>query len=78
MTHDELLNKMNDYVDLLESNGMSATAKVGKAFRAVVELHPMWTDYRYTETSKELVEFCGCCQEKWPCKTIQVIQKELQ
>jgi len=70
MKHVELLAKIEGFTCCSGAHEL--------ALRAVVELHPMWTDYRYTETSKELVEFCGCCQEKWPCKTIQVIQKELQ
>jgi len=75
MTHDELLEKLTDYEAHFDQ--VRDEEKAYNALRAIVELHPMWTDYRYTETSKELVEFCGCCQEKWPCKTIQVIQEEL-
>jgi hypothetical protein len=74
MTHDELLTKMDDYVDLLESNGMSATAKVGKAFRAVVELH---------KPSGIFCRGCGFNEEYnepaqlLPCPTIQAIEKVL-
>lgn len=71
MTHDELLAICDNY-------SFKDSAEPVKVLRAVVELHPMWTDYKYTETDKELVEFCGCCQEKYPCPTIQAIQKELQ
>jgi len=88
MTHDELMVKINQrYWKMFNHNSQDQTESGIEhrtfiqnqyfALRAIVELHPMWTDYRYTETSKELVEFCGCCQEKWPCKTIQVIQEEL-
>ena len=71
MTHDELLAK----IDTLEARYTDYPSY--QALRAVLELHPMWTDYKYTETDKELVEFCGCCQEKYPCPTIQAIEKEL-
>lgn len=68
VTNEELLAK----VDLLTDQDYGVA--LGPALRAVVELHPMWTDYKYNETDKELVEFCGCCQEKYPCKTIQAIE----
>ena len=87
MTHDELLAKIDQFDNLCGRDDKSFARKFGyqcawnhgfaEALRAVVELHPMWTDYKYTETDKELVEFCGCCQEKYPCPTIQAIQKEL-
>jgi hypothetical protein len=76
MTHDELLVEINKWA--YKSISYDEFEKRQSALRAVVELHPMWTDYRYTETNKELVEFCGCCQEKWPCKTIQAIESALQ
>lgn len=72
MTHDELLAKINHNL----ANEVWLY-NMGEALRAVVELHPMWTDYIYSETDKELVEFCGCCQERYPCKTIQAIESAL-
>ncbi len=81
MTHEDLLAKIQSNVDFLKTQCYEGSLIGGfvvtDALRAVVELHPMWTDYKYTETDKELVEFCGCCQEKYPCPTIQAIEKEL-
>jgi hypothetical protein len=73
MTHNGLLKRLWE-----KRNSGCNHLDIHFALSAIVELHPMWTDYKYTETGKELVEFCGCCQEKWPCKTIQVVEKELQ
>ena len=78
MTHEDLLEDINDEIKDIAFTKFVNPLRYLQALRSVVELHPMWTDYKYTETGKELVEFCGCCQEKWPCKTIQIIEKELQ
>ena len=74
MTNEELLAKIDNLPEVI---GLAEFKVRHDALRAVVELHPMWTDYKYTETDKELVEFCGCCQEKYPCPTIQAIEGEL-
>ena len=77
MTNEELLEEINDSIKDIAFHKVESVYPYLAALRAVVELHPMWTDYKYTETDKELVEFCGCCQEKYPCKTIQAIEGEL-
>ena len=72
MTHDELLAKIDDCEDFAGMNG--GTTEMYPALRAVVELHYP------TEGS------CAICitvidnfvdREKYPCKTIQAIEKEL-
>lgn len=69
MTHDELLDKINEA-------SMYANGNVEPALCAVVELHREVTD----TWNKEQV--CFACNSysnpiKYPCKTIQAIEKEL-
>ena len=71
MTHDELLWAINSVVE----NGTCETVghySSAKAIRAVVELHK---PFLYPEDDKI---YCDECNVKYPCKTIQVIEKELQ
>jgi hypothetical protein len=77
MTHEELLVDIDAFIYEAMMNKKS-DLRFLRTLRTVVDLHPMWTDYKYTETDKELVEFCGCCQEKYPCKTIQAIESALR
>ncbi len=63
MTHEELLAE----IDLHESMSGTFGYQMGDALRAVVELH--FNDY----------EMCGYCDwASYPCKTIEVIEKELK
>ena len=71
MTHDELLWAINSVVE----NGTCETVghySSAKALRAVVELHK---PFLYPEDDKI---YCDECNVKFPCKTIQAIEKELK
>ena len=71
MTHDELLWAINSVVE----NGTCETVghySSAKAIRAVVELHK---PFLYPEDDKI---YCDECNVKYPCKTIQEIEKELK
>ena len=66
MTHDELLAKINYDI---EGNPYD---EYMSAIRAVVELHK---PFLYPEDDKI---YCDECNVKYPCKTIQAIEKELK
>ena len=72
MTHEELLPKTNNFIKLLEENGMPEVAKHINALRAVVELH---------HPSKDKCWECSFPLDSiyvpYPCPTIQAIEKEL-
>ena len=68
MTHDELLER----VQYNQGYQMGLDGyKICSALRAVVELH-----YEHTSGSGDI--YCYNCQQKYPCLTIQAIEKELQ
>ena len=76
MNHEELLAKINhmwnddfDYVASCHTN----------ALRAVVELHKPLTPRKHMCDCNYCPPFdCEKCETFYPCKTIQVIEKELQ
>ena len=79
MTHDELLEKIDEAIKYMESMFSRPTPRVaeainkvierGYALRAVVELH------KPNNTN----EYCvGCGAHYYPCETIQAIEKELK
>lgn len=76
MTHDELLEKIDYFVQINKSPdgtmGIANWTEPAKALHAVVELH------------KPQLDHCPCCPpvlcecaEVYPCPTIQAIEKEL-
>ena len=65
MTHDELLETIN----FLPLDGWLKWMQ--PALNAVVELH-----HEHTSGSGDI--YCYNCQQKYPCLTIQAIEKELQ
>ena len=71
MTHDELLWAINSVVESgpCETVGHYSSAK---ALCAVMELHK---PFLYPEDDKI---YCDECNVKYPCKTIQEIEKELK
>ena len=76
ITHDELLKKIdwivntkNAEIKTLSTLGVAVLASLN-ALRAVVELH-----YEHTSGSGDI--YCYNCQQKYPCLTIQAIEKEL-
>jgi hypothetical protein len=74
MTHDELLAKVNKELELAifeDACGDGNNPAVPRALRAVVELH-----HEHTSGSGDI--YCYNCQQKYPCLTIQAIEKELQ
>jgi hypothetical protein len=68
VTHDELLIEINHRLDVALYNG---DAQSIHALRAVVELH-----YEHIGGAEKSV-YCYNCQQKYPCLTIQAIEKEL-
>ena len=64
MTHDELLANVNKLTD------QDFGVVLGPALRAVVGLH-----HEHTSGSGDI--YCYNCQQKYPCLTIQAIEKEL-
>ena len=72
MTHDELLERVSDYISS-ECDCESCNFINGpyKALRAVVELH------KPDGQSKPFPDWANCCGEAYPCQTIQAIEKEL-
>ena len=93
MTHDELLAKLLEYDNSCNTAGSDKDVpksynwdcyelhSMAKALRAVVELHkPIEPDIYLEEDEKYLI--CNVCMEfdeevKYPCPTIQAIEKEL-
>jgi len=78
MIYDELLAIVDDY-DIGVFNGMvrkQAVEAVAQVFRAVVELHKPMADWRKSPLEYDV---CACCgwEVKYPCPTIQAIEKEL-
>ena len=68
MTHDELLER----VQYNQGYQMGLDGyRICSALREVVELH-----YEHTSGSGDI--YCYNCQQKYPCLTIQAIEKELQ
>jgi hypothetical protein len=63
MTHEELLEKINDQEYAYDT--------LGNALYAVVELHKPTTHKDYTDI------WCDTCEFNYPCPTIQAIEKEL-
>ena len=78
MTHDELLKDINEYVRQCEE-GIRMEGEQGyKALRAVVELHKPIDNPNFPDSDR----WCWQCAEgrgyaKYPCPTIQAIEKEL-
>jgi len=75
MTHDELLERISQY--------WNAIPYLSQALEAVVELHKPATFIGEIPLPKELsTVLCDYCfrlgyNVKYPCKTIQAIEKEL-
>ena len=77
MTHDELLDKISYFTDIIKSSdgsvGIAVLTEPAKALRAVVELH---------KPSKDKCWECSFPLDSiyvpYPCPTIQAIEKELQ
>ena len=68
MTHDELLQKLADIAHNKDAHDARNCYLI--ALRAVVELHkPTATPF--------LRKDCLCCEDIYPCPTIQAIEKEL-
>ena len=69
MTHDELLERLDELKYDVGDSGMNEEYKAIYALRAVVKLH------KPNNTN----EYCvGCGAHYYPCETIQAIEKELK
>jgi len=87
MTHDELLEQVNNYISS-ECDCESCKFINGpyKALRAVVELHKpvmQWSGGYDGEDNPLYAEQCSDCSgngftQEYPCQTIQAIEKELR
>ena len=72
MTHEELLAK----IEWAENSALRSLRNLGRALRAVVELHKPWTNL---EGKVVCAECCNYGADRQPpCPTIQAIEKELQ
>ena len=69
MTHDELLERINE-LSLVDELDFTEEYLAVKAIRAVVELHKPLEDSDYCEE-------CWRSDGFYPCETIQAIEKEL-
>lgn len=76
MTHDELLAKINKYLNDIQSGQIWTTDTFTKALRAVVELHK---PQEITLPNGDWGSNCACCDIgfEYPCPTIQAIEKAL-
>ena len=72
MTHDELLERLDELKYDVGDSGMNEEYKAIHALRAVVELHK--------PNKYNLCEICRWYmnKHKYPCPTIQAIEEELQ
>ena len=69
MTHDELLAKIDSWIAIPET--IKGDRKTWKALRAVVELHKPFSDGDCQECTRPF-------QVRYPCPSIQAIEKELK
>jgi hypothetical protein len=69
MTHEELLEQLNWAIQEYD-RAYDNTNYYYTALRAVVGLH-----HEHTSGSGDI--YCYNCQQKYPCLTIQAIEKEL-
>lgn len=72
MTHDELLERLDELKYDVGDSGMNEEYKAIYALRTVVELHK--PDDSIPPYS---LKYCTC-EEMYPCGTIEAIEKELK
>ena len=84
MTHDELLAKIDYTVAIYEGLSVLDTRVLTaylKALRAIVELHkPIYDNSCFDLDCCDgpYPDLCDGCENDYPCKTIQAIEKELK
>ena len=79
MTHEELLAHIDNYlIPTMQREPGPQNSAIGilKAFRAVVELHKPMADWRKSPLEYDVCGWCGW-ECRYPCETIQAIEKEL-
>ena len=77
MTHEELLAKLDTLYNNENCSAWVCEANY-KSLRAVVELHKPLTPRKHMCDCNYCPPFdCEKCETFYPCKTIQVIEKEL-
>ena len=79
MTHDELLERLDELKYDVGDSGMNKEYKAVYALRAVVELHKPINNPNFPDSDI----WCWQCADgrgyaKYPCPTIQAIEKELK
>ena len=74
MTHDELLERLDELKWDVGDSGINEESKAIYALRAVVELHSPFDGYCQRCT----VNNWGELRQTYPCDEIQAIKKELQ
>ena len=68
MTHDELLQKIDD--EISNGLGLMAVATLGEGLKAVLNLHRPWVNGQM---------YCQVCVgQSYPCDTIQAITKGME
>jgi len=72
MTHEELLAEIENQ-ESLNSQSLG-NGSIGNALRAVMELHKPNSIPDWVPTEEKLMCWCA---HKYPCPTIQAIEKEL-
>lgn len=72
MTHDELLERIDELKLDVGDSGMNEEHKASYALRAVVELHSS-----FTPEFGGGIDYCWADDRPYPCPTIQAIEKEL-
>ena len=86
MTHDELLFKIYEIHNNSSDAGQEANKQYRgmihfmQALRAVVELHKPVSDNSCSDPGccgGPYPDLCEICSERYPCETIEAIEKEL-
>lgn len=84
MTHDELLDAIDRQIIIAPPFALGGYTVFLRALRAVVELHKPWDrgfdwlDKEWCSVCLENVgEYMNAVETKYPCPTIQAIEKEL-
>ena len=76
MTHDELLEELDDYI---EGDISNLNFRIAKSLRAVVEYHYPETVELTSSTGKDYSYVrCFCKAEMYPCTTVKLIEEELK
>lgn len=70
MTHDELLAKIDEQIEIRKELGLGNIAYSWNTLRAVVELHKPLAEAK----NSPFKDACLGCSKPYPCPTIQAIE----